>query len=210
MLHGLLFHSRTSSVTAAANLQLENILDPIQNREAARILDVNTGEVKGANGGKILRALALGSCISCTSWDPIRRMGAMAHIMLPGAAPMGHQQQNYYAYEAIIAMLELMKPEKNNLVIHLAGAGNVLQRADDTICEENIDSVTTILQAKGLEVSGTSLGGYQRRTVWLDTATGVVSVSVGDGRKMAMDCGTADSWPLKVGWREEANLKVEG
>ena len=63
----------------------------------------------------------------------------------------------------------------------LVGGGNVLNRADDTICEDNIKSTLRILKEKGLKVRARALGGTGRKSVSLDIERGTVCYTEGNG-----------------------------
>jgi chemotaxis protein CheD len=44
---------------------------------------VGVGELAIAEHPQVLVTQALGSCVGVVLWDPVRRAGGMAHIMLP-------------------------------------------------------------------------------------------------------------------------------
>jgi chemotaxis receptor (MCP) glutamine deamidase CheD len=69
----------------------------------------------------------------------------------------------------------------DDIEITLVGGGNVLNREDDTICKENIESTVKLLREKGLKIRARALGGTNRRSVSLDIEEGIVSCSEGDG-----------------------------
>ena len=147
------------------------------------IFDVSTGEVTVRRGDFILRALAIGSCIVIAAYDSRTKTAAMAHIMLPGSAPQRSLEKTKYAADAIKQMLNQMLklgPNPEDIESCLIGAGNVLQKKDDTICEDNIKSVTTILAEKSIPVRASALGGTKRKSVFLDAQTGSISYAEGD------------------------------
>ena len=49
-------------------------------------MSVNSGEVKACRKVGILRAGAIGSCVIVAAYAPDSGIGAMAHVMLPGAS----------------------------------------------------------------------------------------------------------------------------
>jgi len=146
-------------------------------------VDVNTGEVVVCRGKFTLRALAMGSCIAVAAYDVTTRVAGMAHIMLPGCAPQRNLQKTRYAANAIEQMLNQMYRQganAGNIEVCFIGAGNVLRKKDDTICEDNIESVTGILAAKNIPVRASAVGGTKRKSAYLDTTTGTVSYSRGN------------------------------
>ena len=147
------------------------------------VVYVNTGEVNVAAGKATLRAIAIGSCIVVAALDSKKRVGAMAHVMLPGRAPRQLLEKTKYAFDAIEEMLGQMLEAGSNvddIKVCLVGAGNVLQKENDTICDANIESVTGILKEKGICVKASVLGGTERKGVVLDTEDGSISYTEGD------------------------------
>ena len=100
------------------------------------VIYVNTGEVKVAVDKAILRAIAIGSCIVVAALDSKKRVGAMAHVMLPGKAPRQFLEKTKYAFDAIEKMLGQMLEAGSNvddIEVCLVGAGNVLEKENDSI-----------------------------------------------------------------------------
>ena len=60
------------------------------------------------------------------------------------------------------------------------GAGNVLKKKDDTICEDNIKSTTQFLEKKHIPVRAVVLGGTKRKGVFLDVESGSISYTEGE------------------------------
>ncbi|MCF8357838.1 MAG: chemotaxis protein CheD [Prolixibacteraceae bacterium] len=142
------------------------------------IVDVLTGEVKAAGVNSILKSAAIGSCIVVAAFYPQKVVGAMAHVMLPGKASEKNEGIKFrYAEDAINELLlQLNVPAKNyrEITICLIGAGNVLKREDDSICQKNIGSVLDILAQKKLKVEARALGGMKRRSARFDVARGEI------------------------------------
>ncbi|MEA3558296.1 MAG: chemotaxis protein CheD [Candidatus Thermoplasmatota archaeon] len=150
-----------------------------------RVIDVNTGEVKAGTNETILRSNAIGSCIVIVAYDPVKKMGGLAHVMVPGTAPDGKKtRRTIYAADAVEELMNRMIElgvAKEDIETCLVGGGNVLERNDDTISEDNINSVIGILTKRNLLIKAKSIGGTDRRTVSLDVQTGCVRFTEGDG-----------------------------
>lgn len=152
------------------------------------IVDVQTGEVKTGDRNTILKSNGIGSCVVVAAIDSANGIGALAHIMLPGKAPPTCPSGNRtrYAEDGIDEMLKQMLKQGSNMdsiQVCLIGAGNVLKREDDSICRDNIKSVTSILEKRDISIKVMSLGGYSRRCTSIDIANGWISCSVGDNRE---------------------------
>ena len=153
---------------------------------AKKSVDVNTGEVKVAAKGTILRSVGIGSCVIVTAYNLRGKIGGMAHIMLPGSAPQQSLEKTKYAFDGIEQLLNQMfeaGADTDEIEVCLVGAGNVLHKKDDTICDANIESVTGILKEKNIPVKVSVLGGTKRKSVFLDVATGCVSCAEGDEKE---------------------------
>lgn len=156
--------------------------------EPMQVVAVNTSEVKVAGSGTTLMSVGIGSCIVAIAHDGMNLLGGMAHIMLPGAAPRGKPEgeKTKYAGHALEKLLGTMLgrgAQRENIELALVGGGNVLRRADDTICRDNMKSVLEILKQMKLTIRERALGGMLRRTAALDVSNGVVSYTEGDGEQ---------------------------
>jgi len=153
------------------------------------VIYVNTGEVKVAMGKAGLLTIAIGSCVVVAALDSKKKVGAMAHVMLPGKAPRRFPEKTKYAFDAIEKLLNLMLEAGSNvddIKVCLVGAGNVLEKENDTICDANIESVTGILKEKNLPVKASVLGGTERKGVVLDTEAGSISYTEGGEKEKTL------------------------
>lgn len=152
-----------------------------------KIIDVFTGEIEACNNSCELVSHAIGSCIVITAYDPIRKLGCMAHVMLPGKAPENKQDtltryaQN--AIEELVRIMDITPKNAHRIEICLIGGGNVLKRADDAICHNNIFSVKKLMKNWSLFVSAESLGGTERRSVRFDVEKGEVYMTKANSKE---------------------------
>lgn len=153
-----------------------------------KIIDVQIGQVRVAQGKVILNSTAIGSCIAIVVYDATKKIGALAHVMLPGRAPKSKPLREKTRYTAdavdvIATRMEQLGSKSKDIEVVLIGGANVLGKEDDTICEQNIRSVMSVLQQKSLRIRAQYLGGNKRRSVWLDVGAGVVSYTQGNSVK---------------------------
>ncbi len=149
------------------------------------IVDVQIGEVRVEGRKVILQSKAIGSCIAVVAYDASKNIGAIAHVMLPGSAPSGKNssEKTKYAANAIDAMVGQMAElgsKSDDIEVALVGGGNILNREDDTICKDNIESALELLEKKRLKVRAQAVGGTNRRSVSLDVEHGVISYAEGN------------------------------
>lgn len=161
----------------------------IERGKMKHIADVSIGQVVVTKEKIVLRCLALGSCIGIAAYDAKEKTGGMAHIMLPDRAPAKAVEKTRYAANAIddmIGQMAKMGSRPSGIDVCLVGGGNVLGRADDTICQSNIESAKRILESKGIVIQASSLGGTKRKSVLLDIDNGRISYTEGDEKQKVL------------------------
>lgn len=151
---------------------------------------VSTGEVKAGREDTLLVSNAIGSCVVIAACDPVGKVGALAHVMIPGAAPPGTTTgRTRYAADAIEELVNRMTElgaKMDRVEVCLVGGGNVLKREDDSICEANITSVHEILAGKNLKIRAEELRGTERRSIHLDVKKGSIRFTVGDSKEQLL------------------------
>jgi len=157
------------------------------NLGAKRIQYVNSGEVRSAGKNTILNSGAIGSCVVITAFDFEKKIGAMAHIMLPDTfLTKNRLQDTRYATHAIEEMFKQLKNNKStcgNLDFCIVGGANVLKRENDSIGKDNIESVERLLLERHVLIKARSTGGFERRTVLFDIENGCIYLTVGDSKQ---------------------------
>jgi chemotaxis protein CheD len=179
-----------------------NPAEPDGEGEMNEIIDINTGQIAVRRGQCVLRAMALGSCIAVAAYDSRNGIAGMAHIMLPDGTPQRGANDTRYAVYGIETLLERMIEagcDPGAIEVCLIGAGNVLRDQRDSICRDNIRSVTAILQAKNIPIRASVLGGNERKGAYLDAETGRVTFTEGSGSEQVLWPPEADS-ENNLGW----------
>ncbi len=152
-----------------------------------KVIDVSTGSVKVGRAGVMLRSSAIGSCVVIAAYDSRKKVGAIAHIMLPGRAPkVAYVKTTRYAADAIdemICRMSRLGSSRNDIEVCIVGGANVLKKQDDTICKDNTESVTKLLGEKHIPVRAMVLGGTERKAVSLDVGTGSIYYTEGDSKE---------------------------
>lgn len=141
-----------------------------------------------------LASYGLGSCIGVCIYDPLVKVGGMAHVVLPVSNPDATgPPSNKYADVAVPALLKQvlqLGASKSRLIVKLVGGAKMIQAAgfDDTIemGVRNLDMVKKTLAANGLRIAASETGGHQGRSVWLhmDPCRVMVRVAGGEPREM--------------------------
>lgn len=140
-----------------------------------------------------LVAYSLGSCIGICLWDPIARVAAMAHVVLP-TAPSGSVRTpgkfGDTAVPAMLAALDRAGAETRGLHCKIAGGAAVLAIGGGgslpKIGDRNVEAVKAALAKMNIRILGEQTGGNQGRTVRLKPSSGRVLVRTVRGAEIEL------------------------
>ncbi len=143
----------------------------------------------------VLKAYGLGSCLAVGLYDPLNRVGGLAHLLLPShpsRSPLGDQGK--YVDAGIRQMVEelvLFGAEHAKLVAKIAGGANMFESEYKTLINSigarNAKSARETLNELGIPLLGEEVGGNRGRTVELDLASGMMIVYCArDGEKVVL------------------------
>lgn len=130
-----------------------------------------------------LRALGLGSCIGLCLYDPLTKMGCLAHIVLPESNSRGNGDLGKYADTAVPFCIDQMVSRgaiKSRIKVAMAGGAQLFnfqgsdQRLD--VGRRNTEAVKKLLAESKLRVVAEDVGGKQGRTLIFDASTGRINV----------------------------------
>jgi len=131
-----------------------------------------------------ISSVGLGSCVAVALYDTQRRIGGLAHIMLPGSASLnGSQSSCRYADPAITALVKALCRRggvRKDIVAKMVGGARMFPdygNSNQGIGEQCIESIKGILKREHIPVIGQDTGGRHGRNVefYLDTGRVVVS-----------------------------------
>jgi chemotaxis protein CheD len=152
-----------------------------------KYINVATGEVRVCEGAGVLKSTAIGSCVVIAACDSKKHLGVMAHVMLPGRAPSNtYSESTRYAVDAIDEMVKIISlkgADLSDFEVCLVGAANVLKKQDDTICKNNIESITKLLKEKNISVRAAVLGGTERKGISVNIQDGSFYYTEGDAEQ---------------------------
>ncbi len=123
---------------------------------------------------------SLGSCLGVTVYDPVTRVGAMLHALLPSAASSPQKaKENPYMFvtSGIAGMVKTMfriGARRGNLIFKIAGGGNMRGDKFFRTGDRNVESVINLLNKNKIKISGQDVGGNFPRTMSLHMDTGKV------------------------------------
>lgn len=138
--------------------------------------------IGGDTDGHII-TYALGSCIGLTAYDPVARVGALLHFMLPqptGKPDTKELKQFMYATTGIPRMFRRLVERgavQSRLVLTAAGGAEILEGAAHmAIGKRNRTMMRKVLWKMNMALAGEDTGGSVARTMSLDLETGEVRI----------------------------------
>jgi chemotaxis protein CheD len=156
------------------------------------IIEVRMGELCVQASPSRLVTRALGSCLGITLYNPFKKIGAMAHPMLPdiNKARQNTNPSRYvnYVIGKMVVELEKMGSTRSQLIAKLFGGARMFSfiTADSilNVGEKNIVIARTVLNEMCVKIAAEEVGGNFGRTIELNLENGKVLVdTVSWGRK---------------------------
>ena len=151
-------------------------------------IDIGIGDLMVSKAPAILGTRGLGSCVGVTLYDRCKKIGALAHIMLPYYSEL--QDKNVseslkfrYADYAIPYMINKMNDlgsRKYDIVAKIIGGASMFRRKSSAldIGNKNVDAVRKILKTNFINIKSEEIGGDMGRTVFLDLSNGTVMIKI--------------------------------
>ncbi len=126
---------------------------------------------------------ALGSCIGISLYDPMIKLTALLHIMLPKSSGSADAQIYKFADTGIKETLRRMSVfggMKSRYVCKIAGGAKMFEVLGNSsianIGQKNIESVKDILLREQIRVSREEVGSNYARTMYIAAETGTVTI----------------------------------
>ena len=154
-------------------------------------ITVGIADMKMARQEGVLITYALGSCIGIALYDPMIKLGALVHIMLPEIGRMSNANLYKYADTGLNETLRKMTAfgaSRNRIKAKIAGGAKMFEMKGNSdfgnIGQRNAAMVKKILMEERMGISAEDTGGTYARTMLLDISNGdVVLRTVGKPEK---------------------------
>lgn len=148
------------------------------------IIKVGMAELKVAKAPQKIAALGLGSCVAICAYDPVVKVGGIAHVMLPvSSMAVGDNNRAKFGDTALSFLLEeIVKigAEPHRVDIKLVGGAEMfvheIKNERLKIGERNLREIEAACLKSGLKISGRCVGGNTGKSVTLDLENGEVQV----------------------------------
>ncbi len=147
-------------------------------------VEVGMAELKVGRAPQVLITRGLGSCVGIVIYDTSKKIGGMAHPMLPEMSRAKvRANPAKFVDTAINALLENLKKEGSDLKTIWAkifGGGHMFSAipydSPFNIGVKNVTKAKEVLVSKGIKLIAEDTGGNFGRTIELDLSTGKVRV----------------------------------
>jgi len=155
------------------------------------VIVVGMADLKVAKHPDTLTTLGLGSCVGITLFDRAKKIGGMAHCMLPTYKGFEGQNIAKFVDSAVIELInQLVRigASRASLVAKIAGGAHMFGRSQNSdmlkIGERNAAAGLAILRQLSIPVQANDTGGTHGRTIELNIDTGALKIrTVGAGEK---------------------------
>jgi chemotaxis protein CheD len=155
-------------------------------------IEVNIAEVKIVRSPDVLVTRGLGSCLGITIYDPLKKIGGMAHAMLPDI-DVAKVKSNpaRFVNSVIRKMVEDLEKEggfRSRFVAKIFGGAHMFSfiSADNilNVGQKNIDTAIEVFKDLGVKVGAQETGGSFGRTIEFNLENGMVHVhTISQGEK---------------------------
>lgn len=150
----------------------------------AKTIKVGMADLNIAKSPDKLMTLGLGSCIGIVLYDPVVKVGGMAHIMLPDSTQIkNNSNKAKFADTAIVELIQKMTSigaSKARLVAKIAGGAQMFdfKQTSDVMRVGYRNTIATkeVLEKLRIPIIADDTGENYGRTIELHTETGILSI----------------------------------
>ncbi|MFV9509835.1 chemotaxis protein CheD [Tepidibacillus sp. LV47] len=153
--------------------------------KTTNVINVGMADLRTATSPDRIRTTGLGSCVGIALYDPVHRIGGLAHIMLPSSdmVRVGNVNKAKYADTAIPLLVdEMLKlgARKSSIIAKIAGGAQMFQFQSQIdmmrIGPRNVEATKETLKKLGISIVAEDTGGNFGRTIELDTFSGILLI----------------------------------
>lgn len=150
------------------------------------IIPVGMSQIKTAKSPEQLAVYGIGSCIILSVYDAVRKIGGLAHIMLPDSAGMDPSAINpvKFADTAVPTLIDAVLEQgalRASLEAKMFGGSEMFPPTEDytnTIGRDNTKAVKDALKKHQINLVGEDTGGTHGRSIEFDLSNGKAKVYI--------------------------------
>jgi chemotaxis protein CheD len=164
----------------------------IGSRGTGTLIKVGMAQFKVATAPARMMTFALGSCVGIVLYDPVSKIGGLAHVMHPSSERV---QNNVNRAKFVDTAIELMLSrmakkgaQRSRIEAKIFGGAKMFQTISASpgvmqIGEENVKATKAELADRNIPIVAESTGGEKGRTVFFDVASGSVTIKDAQGKQ---------------------------
>lgn len=159
------------------------------------LVNVGVAEMKVSGNSDTLASYGLGSCVAVAIYDPVRKVGGLAHVMLPESRGRDYPppQPGKFANVAVPRLVEQLLElgaRQGRLRCKIVGGAQMFELPGSrnseaglacgpsaNIGSRNVQAVKRALEELKVPVVGEETGGNHGRTVKFDTSKGEMEIT---------------------------------
>lgn len=121
-------------------------------------------------GNTMMTSIGLGSCVGLILHDEERKIGGLAHVMLPKSSGKPGEREGKYADTAVTILLRdlgIKGSKPGSLKAKLAGGASMFANFSGNlnIGERNVEALRILLKEKAIPIIREDIGGTVGRTI---------------------------------------------
>lgn len=156
----------------------------------AESIIVGMGEMRVSKiQSAVLACLGLGSCIALCAYDPVAKVGGIAHMVLPTSGDGDNKKISAHYVDTGVPLLirEMGKQgaAKSRLIVKVIGGARMFSIPGSCgnldIGERNITELKSVLAKEGISVVASDIRGNHGRTLHLFMDSGTLMVKKAGG-----------------------------
>jgi chemotaxis protein CheD len=161
-----------------------------------RTTNIGMGElVISRDPSDVLACIGLGSCIAMCVWDPVAKVGGVAHMLLPTSRSnmeMNLSPAKYITCGVPNLVNRMVKngASRQNLIVKITGGARMLTIPGENnvldIGQRNITEVKAVCKHENIPIVAEDLGGTCGRSIQLFVDNGRVMVRSLSGKSMEL------------------------
>ncbi len=147
-------------------------------------ITVGISDLNVTSAPNVLVTYALGSCVGICLYDPITKVGGLAHIMLPSSqlSAAGHSPHKFAdtATVELVRQMEMKGANKVRIKAKIAGGAQMFAAISNSsianIGARNIVAVKEVLEKLSIPILAEDTGKNYGRTLYFNTMDGTMLI----------------------------------
>lgn len=149
----------------------------------SEVVEVKTSDFAVGGAPQVLATQGIGSCVAICLYDKVKKIGALAHIMLPKSGDKEVNPLRFVdtALPVVLEKLERRGAKRENLQAKIVGGAHMFRALGGEnpkdLGTRNVEVAEEILKKEGIEIDSKDVGDNVGRSVAFFLDSGIVKVT---------------------------------